>query len=105
MKLLLDFFPILLFFAVLRMSHRHRPAACLAGAYLLLLIDTSRGPDGEPIAGPIGGLAAFIIIGVMVAVWSTPNTPTPAKPERGVGHQINEAFHFIWRNRGPRAPH
>jgi hypothetical protein len=59
---------VLMFFAVLGLSHRHRPAACVVGAYLLMLIDPHRGPGGEHRAGPGTGLAVFILIGVALAV-------------------------------------
>jgi MFS family permease len=42
-------------------------------------------------------------LGVLVAVWSTPNTPTPPRTEKTVWHQVAEAFKFMWHDRGPRA--
>jgi MFS family permease len=42
-------------------------------------------------------------IGVMVAVASTPNTPTPPPTGVSVLHQFKEAQRFVLRERGPRA--
>jgi MFS family permease len=45
----------------------------------------------------------FSFIGVMVAVGSTPNTPTPPRTEKTVKHQVLEALRFMLASPGPRA--
>jgi MFS family permease len=67
---------------------------------------------GPAIAGGLyalfGPTVLFVIntisfVGVMVAVSSTPNTPTPKAPNTSVLHQFREAQQFVLRERGPRA--
>jgi MFS family permease len=62
---------------------------------------------GGVILGWVGPTSLFVIntisfIGVMIAVASTPNTPTPPRTEKSVGHQILEALRFMLASRGPR---
>ena len=61
----------LLFAAVLSQPHRRRPAASVAAAFLLLLAEPSRGPDGERLAGPSTALAMLIFITVIVTVFNS----------------------------------
>jgi MFS family permease len=67
---------------------------------------------GPALAGLLYGLFGptilFVIntasfVGVLAAVASTPNTPTPARPSVGVLHQTREALGFMLGERGPRA--
>jgi MFS family permease len=42
-------------------------------------------------------------IGVLAAVWSTPDAPAPEKKPESAWHGIREAFDFAWHGKGPRA--
>jgi MFS family permease len=62
---------------------------------------------GGFILGLVGPTTLFVIntisfVGVIVAVASTPNTPTPPRTEKTVKHQILEAFRFMLHDPGPR---
>jgi hypothetical protein len=61
----------LLFAAVLSQPLHRRPAASTAAAFLLLLAEPSRGPDGQRLAGPSTALAMLIFITVFVTVVNT----------------------------------
>lgn len=58
---------LLLLGSMLSLPHRHRPAAGVAAAFLLLLLEPARDAEGGRLAGPGTALALLMLLGVGVA--------------------------------------
>ena len=58
---------VLLLGAMLTLPLRHRPAAGLAAAFILLLLEPLHDASGQRLAGPSTALAVLILLGVGVA--------------------------------------
>ena len=58
----------LLLGSMLTLPVRQRPAAGIASAFILLLIEPARDADGVPLAGPSTGLSLMIFLGVLATV-------------------------------------
>ncbi len=61
---------LLLFGSMLSLPHRQRPAAGVAVAFILLLLEPARDAEGVRLAGPSTGLALLIFLGVALTVFS-----------------------------------
>ena len=61
---------LLLLGSMLSLPLRHRPAAGIAAAFILLLIEPNRDANGVRLPGPSTGLALMIFIGVMATIFS-----------------------------------
>ena len=61
---------LLLLGSMLSLSVRQRPAAGIASAFILLLIEPASDADGVRLAGPSTGLALMIVLGVIATVIS-----------------------------------
>ena len=61
---------LLLLGAMLSLPQRHRPAAGVAAAFLLLLLEPARDDEGGRLAGPSTALALLMILGVGVAFFA-----------------------------------
>lgn len=59
---------LLLLGSMLSLPVRQRPAAGIASAFILLLIEPARDADGGRLAGPSTGLALMIFLGVLATV-------------------------------------
>lgn len=59
---------LLLLGSMLSLPLRHRPAAGIASAFILLLIEPARDAEGVRLPGPSTGLALMIFIGVALTV-------------------------------------
>ena len=62
---------LLLLGAMLSLPHRHRPAAGVAAAFLLLLLEPARDAEGGRLAGPSTALALLMLLGVGVAFFAS----------------------------------
>lgn len=52
---------------------------------------------------PLFVINTLSFVGVLLAVWSTPDTPTPPAARISLWSQTREALTFVWGNSGPRA--